>query len=101
MLQKLTFTTHKKHEVFDITKILNDLLQKNGYYEGICFIFCTHTTCALTTVDMDEGATDEDYVAAYEALIPKIPYKHPHDPSHFGEHLMSSTVGASLFIPVQ
>ena len=48
-----------------------------------------------------EAETYEDYLNAYEALVPKLNYKHPHNPGHFGNHLMTTTLGSSLFIPVQ
>ena len=101
MLQKLIINTTKKRQVIDITKILNDLLMKNSYYDGLCFLFCLHTTCAVTTADLDPGGTDEDYMNAYESMMPKIAFKHPHDPGHFPEHLFASTIGSSLFVPVQ
>lgn len=99
-MQRLTIRSTKNKEVIDITKIVNDLLMKNGYYDGVCILFCQHTTCALTTADLDPGGTDQDYINAYESLVPKLTYSHPHNPAHFGEHLLSSTIGTSLIIPV-
>ena len=100
-VQKLTITSTKNRELINITKIIDDLLMKNGYSDGLCVLFCTHTTCALTIADLDPGGTDEDYLNAYQTLIPKLVYKHPHNPGHFGDNLLSSTIGVSLVIPVQ
>jgi secondary thiamine-phosphate synthase enzyme len=101
MLQKLTIPTNKPREVIDITGIINDLLSKNFFIEGLCFIYCTDTTSAVTTADIDSDQSIDDYLAAFEELKPKIAFKHPHNPAHFADHFLSSVVGTSLFVPVQ
>lgn len=99
-MQKITIKSQKERQIIDITKIINDLLVKNNFSQGILFLFSMHTTCALTTADLDPG-TDEDYLNAYKAITPDLQFNHPHDPSHFPDHFLSTTVGPSLFIPVQ
>lgn len=63
-------------------------------------LFLTHTTAALTTADLDPG-TDQDYLTAFEEMIPQLDYKHPHDPAHMPDHILSTLIGASLTIPVE
>lgn len=98
-MQKITIKTTKEKEIIDITRILNDLLSKNYNDKGIVYLFCTHTTCALATADLDPG-TDLDMLDAFGAMVPKLPYRHPHDPDHVPDHIMSTLIGASLAIPV-
>ena len=100
MIQKITISTNQKKEVSDITKILNDLIMKNNYPEGVVLIFLHHTSCALTIADLDPG-TDNDYLMAFEELVPKLNYSHPHDPKHVADHILSATIGTSLVLPVQ
>ena len=38
---------------------------------------------------------------AFERMIPKLKYRHPHDPSHVGDHIMSSLIGSSVSIPFE
>ncbi len=99
-MQKLTIKTNKNREVVDITTVVNDLLSKNAFHNGLCYLFVTHTTCALATADLDPG-TDEDMLNAFQSMIPKLDYKHQHDPSHVGDHIISTIIGASLYVPVQ
>lgn len=96
---RLNIKSTKNKQVIDITKIINDLLMKNRYHGGICFLFCTHTTCSLTTAEIDPE-TDLDLLDAFENIIPKLNYRHPHDPSHVSDHIITSIVGTSLTIPV-
>ena len=38
---------------------------------------------------------------AFEEIIPKLAYKHPHDPSHMPEHILSTLIGASIAVPIE
>ncbi len=97
----LTITTNKKREVLDITGILDDYLTKSQYEKGLCQIFATHTTCALTTADLDPGGTDQDYLDFLEGLTPKLNFRHPHNPEHVPDHIISSIIGTSITLPVE
>lgn len=97
---KLTVITKKKREVVDITDKINEEISKLNFKEGVCNLFLTHTTTAITTADLDPG-TDKDYLDAFEEIIPKLEYKHPHNPQHMPDHILSSLIGTSLTIPVE
>ncbi len=92
--------THKNKQVIDITEIINDFLKKEKAENGLIYLFALHTTCALTTADLDPG-TDLDMLDAFENIIPELKYRHPHDPSHVGDHIMSSIIGTSLLLPFE
>jgi len=97
-MQSLTVSTKKKKEVVDITDKIQSLLTDKKD-STICFLFIKHTTAALTTADLDPG-TDLDMLDAFEAIVPKLHYRHPHNPSHVPDHIMASIIGASVAIPV-
>lgn len=99
-MQKIIIRTAEKKQVLDITKIVNDLLVKNAFNEGLVHLFVNHTTCSLTTADLDPG-TDKDYLDAIEEIFSKLDFRHPHDPSHVGDHIMSSIIGPSITLTVQ
>lgn len=91
-------TTGKKRQIIDITSDVEKFLEdKNN--SKLCFIFIKHTTAAVTTADLDPG-TDLDMLDAFDALIPKLQYRHPHDPTHVPDHILSSIIGTSVSIPV-
>jgi secondary thiamine-phosphate synthase enzyme len=97
-MKTITIRTRKKDEVVDITETVETHLQEMGNEEGVCTLFVSHTTCALTTADLDPG-TDLDFLDALRRLLPYIAYRHPHDPSHTPDHILSSMIGSSLAIP--
>jgi secondary thiamine-phosphate synthase enzyme len=90
--------TRKKDEVVDITEVVEESLRQMNASDGICVVFSAHTTCALTTADLDPG-TDQDLLDALRRLLPKMSYRHPHDPAHTPDHILSSILGPSLMIP--
>src|SRR6202040_4125256 len=97
-MQRLAIKTRKKREVLDITDNVEALL-KNSQGTGICNLFILHTTAALTTADLDPG-TDLDMLDAFEAMIPKLHYRYPHNPAHVPDHILSALIGTSLALPV-
>ena len=97
-MKTISVTTRKKDEIVDITETIETHLQETNIENGICFIFVAHTTCALTTADLDPG-TDRDLLDALRHLLPKLSYRHPHDPTHTPDHILSSIIGPSLAIP--
>ena len=88
----------KKKEIIDITEIINEEIVQSRKQEGVCVLFIRHTTAALTTADLDPG-TDDDMLDAFEAIMPKLHYRHPHNPEHAPDHILSSLIGPSVVIP--
>lgn len=99
-MEEITVNTTKHKEVVDLSASLNKLLSKTKAETGILHVFVTHTTCALALADLDPG-TDEDLLEAIAKIFPDGDYRHPHDPSHVGEHIMSTLLGADLSLPVK
>lgn len=62
--------------------------------DGLCQVFLPHTTAALTTGEMG-GGTDEDFLDVAEEIIPRLKFRHAHNPSHAWSHM-----AASLTLPV-
>ena len=100
-MHKLSIKTHKKREIVDITETIEDLLRKQRVDgSGVCSLAALHTTAALTTADLDPG-TDLDMLDAFEAMIPKLRYRHPHNPTHAPDHILSALIGTSVSVPYE
>jgi secondary thiamine-phosphate synthase enzyme len=99
MSHTLRIKTKRAKEIVDLTERLEQAIGQAGMKEGLCSIFVTHTTAAITTGEIGEG-TEQDLLDVVEQFIPKIPFRHAHDPSHAWSHMASSVLGPSLTIPV-
>ena len=97
-MKTTTIRTRKKDEVVDITETVEESLREMNAGDGVCMVFAAHTTCALTTADLDPG-TDLDLLDALRRLLPKLSYRHPHDPAHTPDHILSSLIGPSVTVP--
>ena len=97
---RFTVKTQKKREVVDITDLIEDHLQDASVETGVCNLLVLHTTAALTTADLDPG-TDLDMLDAFEAMVPKLRYRHPHDPAHVPDHILSSLIGTFVALPFE
>jgi secondary thiamine-phosphate synthase enzyme len=100
-MDRLTIKTRRKREIVDITdRVQASLHDQQGNQSGICQLVVLHTTAALTTADLDPG-TDADMLDAFERMIPKLNYRHPHDPGHVPDHILSALIGTSLGLLVE
>lgn len=99
-MQEIIIQTNKPKEIIDITDVVNTELNKEKSRDGIFLLFVKHTTACITTADLDPG-TDEDMLDAFEKVIPKLNYRHPHNPAHVPDHILSSLIGPSLLLPAE
>ena len=95
----LRINTTAAKEIIDLTDRLEPVIRKAKLQEGLCALFVTHTTAALTTGEIGEG-TDEDLLKVVEEIIPRIRFQHAHNPAHAWSHMASSILGPSLAVPV-
>jgi secondary thiamine-phosphate synthase enzyme len=99
-MQRLRIKTQRKRQIIDITDQVQSALEKNASATGLCQLSVLHTTAALTTADLDPG-TDLDMLDAFEAMVPKLRYRHPHNPAHVPDHILSTLLGTSVTQPVE
>ncbi|MBD3362849.1 YjbQ family protein [Candidatus Dojkabacteria bacterium] len=96
-MKKITVNSKKEKQVINITSDIEKVLPSDS---GVCTIFLSHTTASITTADLDPG-TDLDMLDAFNELVPELKFRHPHDPSHVEDHILSSLIGTSLIVPYQ
>jgi len=99
MADVLRVSTGHLKEVVDLTERIGSLIRQAKMREGVCTLFVTHTTAALTTGEIGEG-TEQDFLDVVEQSIPSIRFRHAHDPSHAWSHMAASLLGPSLSLPV-
>lgn len=97
-MRTIQVATRGKEQVVDISDLVEDFLSDAELTAGICLIAAAHTTCAITTADLDPG-TDLDLLQALRSLLPRQTYRHPHDPAHAPDHIRSSLIGPSVALP--
>jgi secondary thiamine-phosphate synthase enzyme len=99
MAEVLHISTSSRKQVVDLTDRIESLIRKAKLHDGLCSLFVTHTTAAVTTGEIGEG-TEQDFLQVVEQMIPNIHFRHAHNPSHAWSHMASSILGPSLTVPV-
>jgi secondary thiamine-phosphate synthase enzyme len=99
MAEVLRINTSELKQIVDLTDSVQAVVRKTKVRDGLCHLFITHTTAGVTTGEIGEG-TEQDFLQVVEQMIPRIQFRHAHDPSHAWSHMAASIVGPSLTIPV-
>jgi secondary thiamine-phosphate synthase enzyme len=92
-------STRSRQAFHDITAETQTIVRESGIDEGVCFIFCPHTTAGLTLNENWDATVRHDLELGLDAISPsRSDYRHAEGNSP--AHLKSSLVGSSLFVPV-
>ena len=94
---ELEIETIDSRQVIDITDRVQQMIPAEA---SAANIFAAHTTCGVTTADLDPGA-GKDLAEAVWEMIPKLDYARHHDPSHFPSHIIHSVIGPNVTVPVK
>ena len=84
----------------DITSELCVAIKESGVNEGICVVFCPHTTAAVTINENADPDVRSDFVAGMDRIFPDMEIFR-HREGNSDAHLKSSAVGASEVIIIR
>ncbi|HEY74333.1 MAG: YjbQ family protein [Chloroflexi bacterium] len=93
-MTQIEISTRGRQVFHDITAEVQDAVSRRGVGEGVCFIFCPHTTAGLTLNENWDPDVQHDIGVGLDAISPqRAEYRHGEGNSP--AHLKSSLVGAS------
>jgi len=99
-MESLRVETKNRVELIDITKKIQEAVNKTGIKDGIVVVYTKHTTTALIINENEEGLK-EDILFLLNKLIPASEnYKHNKIDNNADSHLRSILLGNSLVIPL-
>ncbi|MFZ1985247.1 MAG: secondary thiamine-phosphate synthase enzyme YjbQ [Desulfatitalea sp.] len=97
---QLTVQTHAQTEMIDITAQVQQLLDKQGFQEGVCLLFVPHTTAAVTINEAADPSVREDILMVLNQMVPwKAAYRHMEGNSP--AHVKAALIGASELIQIE
>ncbi len=100
MIKRIQIGSTRRCEMIDITSQVAEAVKEAGIDEGLCTVYCPHTTGAVT---VNEGADPDvaaDILARLERLAPPdAGYRHAEGNSD--AHVKTALVGPSVTIPVE
>ncbi len=97
MFIKLSAQTRSKMDLIDITDQINEAIAEAGISDGICFLYCPHTTAGIVLNEDWDPAVESDVAMVLDRMVPEgLPYRHPEGNSP--AHIKSVLVGNDHFI---
>lgn len=100
MLKTVPVNTEKREEFIDITERIEDMISAAGVKDGICYIYCPHTTAALTINENADVDVVADILSQLSELVPgKKSYRHSEGNSD--AHIKSSLLGNCLTVIIR
>ncbi len=92
-LYRITLKTEEKG-LFDITKEVQQKVTESGVKEGICLVFCPHTTASITINENADDDVRRDVNLALNTVFPRLE-GFRHDEGNSDCHVKCSVLGAS------
>ncbi|OGH96944.1 MAG: hypothetical protein A2287_04800 [Candidatus Melainabacteria bacterium RIFOXYA12_FULL_32_12] len=94
-MEKITVKTQRKNDLIDITSEIKGIVEALNIQNGICVIFCPHTTAGITINEAFDPAVKGDLLFSLNKMSPD--YKEfRHTEGNSDAHAKSSIVGCSL-----
>lgn len=94
-MESITVKTHKKSELIDISSEIKGVIESLNINNGICILFCPHTTAGVTINEAFDSTVRGDFVFSFNKISPD--YKEfRHTEGNSAAHVKSSLTGCSL-----
>ncbi|MEJ2556907.1 MAG: secondary thiamine-phosphate synthase enzyme YjbQ [Anaerolineae bacterium] len=98
-MKQIEIRTPKQQSFEDITQQVQQAVSESGVQEGLCHLFCLHTTAGLTVNENWDPSVQHDIGLALDEMVPQR-RNFQHREGNSPAHVKSSLVGASqtLFV---
>jgi len=98
-MKTISLQTPRREAWIDVTGEIERVVGESGVREGMCLVFCPHTTAAVTVNENADPDVPADVRDALARLIP-AGAKFRHAEGNSDAHAKSSLVGCSCLLPV-
>ena len=100
MIQTFQVKTSIQTEFIDITRSVQEAVEKTGLEDGICIIFIPHTTAAVTINENADPSVVQDILMELNKIVPfNDQYRHMEGNSP--AHIKASLLGCSQTVFVE
>ncbi|RLF05821.1 MAG: YjbQ family protein [Thermoprotei archaeon] len=99
--KELTFRTHKRRELVDITSEVEKAVAESGIANGICLVFAPHATAAIIANEHEPGLMN-DIIRKVEEEYPwDGKWEHNRIDDNAAAHLASAFISSARVFPVR
>lgn len=98
---EFTVSTGKKQELIDITKQVEEAVNKSGVDDGLCNVYVPHATAAIAINENADPNITLDIIDALDEMVREGGWRHDRIDNNAAAHIKASIVGPSETIPVK
>lgn len=99
-MEKISIKTNNRVDLIDITDKVQTIVTKGKVKNGICFVFCPHTTAGLTINENADPAVRTDITNTLNKIVPANA-AYTHGEGNADSHIKSSLLGSSLAVFIE
>jgi secondary thiamine-phosphate synthase enzyme len=100
-METFEIQTRQRTELVEVTHLVRQAAQHSGIRQGICVVYCPHTTAALTINENADPDVVHDILAWLNRTIPQRQPDFQHGEGNSDAHIKSSLVGSSVTVLVE
>ncbi len=98
-MKRLDVRSTVREEFIDITPRVREEVRRAGVHEGVCVVFCPHTTAGLTVNEHADPAVAADVLSALARIVPDDA-AWTHLEGNAPAHVKASLMGSSVQLPI-
>lgn len=98
-MESIKLDTHAWEELVDITSEIQRIVAQSGVQEGLCHLWCRHTTAALTVNENSDPDVKHDLLLALARIV-SLDWPYLHSEGNSTAHVKSSLLGCEITLPV-
>jgi secondary thiamine-phosphate synthase enzyme len=92
--------TQQRNELVEITDKVREALRKTGVQQGLCVVYCPHTTAAVTINENADPDVVHDMLLHLGRTVPQHQAGFRHGEGNSDSHIKASLVGPSVTLLV-
>jgi secondary thiamine-phosphate synthase enzyme len=94
-MKRFDVPSTRREEFIDITPLVREEVRRSAIQEGLCVLYCPHTTAGLTINEHADPSVAADMLAALDRLVSDdVAWRHleGNSPAHVKASLMGASV---------
>jgi secondary thiamine-phosphate synthase enzyme len=93
--------TRQRNELVEITAQVRQALRQSGVRQGLCVVYCPHTTAAITVNENADPDVAHDLLAYLGRAVPQHQPDFRHAEENSDSHIKAALVGPSVTLLVE
>jgi secondary thiamine-phosphate synthase enzyme len=92
-METIPVKTSKKEQIIDITSEVKDIVSQLKVKQGICVLYCPHTSAGIMINENADPEVKHDLLLSFDTIVKDPGFKHEEGNSK--AHVVSSMIGKS------